>query len=351
MKISDIAGLSKPLTRLIEVISQGVGAVASPYLIRKTAEARAHEIKVIANTLQDVREQNQLPVIYTAGEIEVWQKPEDGTLNLQPTPIDQRINGRLEFQHRRRQNNIERVTTIAATELLQETTVPDEHPDEDWVSRFFNSAQDISSQEMQELWGRILAGEIRKPGSYSPRTLEFVKNLTKGEAEILEGLGKFALIIAGTAVIPVHDKAWLRDKRDIYPSQQFALGELGLMYPTNLTFQAFNDAEKEQEAFFSDDFILLIRRGGLTATVNLPIWKFTAVGKELLPLVNKPADEEYLELIAKFFVSRKAEAVFCRITKRHDNGEIEYDEIKPLGEPTDSPSPSSTPSSSAKHEN
>lgn len=335
MKIADIAGLSKPLTRLIEVVSQGVGAVASSYLIRKRAEAKAHEIEVIADALQGVRDRHQLPVVYTAGAVEIWQKPEDATLNLELIPIDQRIDRRLEYQHRKRQKNIEHITTAAATELSQETNVPDEHPDEDWVSRFFNSAQDISSQQMQELWGRILAGEIRKPGSYSLRTLEFVKNLTTKEAEIFERLGKFALNVAGTAVIAVHDKAWLRDKRAIFSAAQFALGELGLMYPTDLSFHAFNKTDKEHEAFISDDFILLIRRGDVMSPVHLPIWKFTATGSELLPLVNKPVDEEYLESIARFFVNHKAQGALCRITEFLADGEIRYDEIKPLGERTD----------------
>jgi len=41
MEIKDLFGLSKPLTKLIKVVSQGVGALSKPYLIRKTADAKA----------------------------------------------------------------------------------------------------------------------------------------------------------------------------------------------------------------------------------------------------------------------------------------------------------------------
>ena len=51
MEITDLAGLSEPLKRLIEVISSGIGNVYKPYLIRKTADAKAYEIKVIANAI------------------------------------------------------------------------------------------------------------------------------------------------------------------------------------------------------------------------------------------------------------------------------------------------------------
>jgi uncharacterized repeat protein (TIGR03899 family) len=335
MKIGDLAGLSKPLTRLIDVISQGIGAVATPYLIRKTAEAKAHEINVIANALKEVGERNKLPVVYDAGAIEVWQKPEDGTLILNAVSADHRVASRLEFQQRKRQKNIERVTSNAATELADETGVPEERPDDDWVTRFFDSAQDIRSTQMQELWGRILAGEIKKPGSYSLRTLEFVKNLTKQEAEVLEKLGRFALSIGSTSVVAAQDKDWLRDKRGVYPSHQFTLGELGLMYPSDLGYQAFNRPELEKEAMFSDDFLLLIRRGGVKSAIHLPIWKFTTVGKELLSLVNKPVDEEYLDSIARFFVQWKAEVTLCRITEHHENSSVSYQEEKRLGESSD----------------
>jgi hypothetical protein len=63
MQIKDLVGLSKPLTRLIEVVSQGVGAVGTPYLIKRTADARAHEIKVIGDALKQVAEKNGLPVV------------------------------------------------------------------------------------------------------------------------------------------------------------------------------------------------------------------------------------------------------------------------------------------------
>jgi hypothetical protein len=202
MKISDLSGLSKPLTRLIEVISQGVGSVCTPYLIRKTAEAKAYEIKVIANALQEVREKNHLPVIYDAGTVEVWQKPEDSTLILDTTSPEQRIATRLEFKHRKRQKNIEKVTTSTAAELSREKDVPDERPDDDWVFQFFEHAQDVSDGDMQQLWARLLAGEINKPGSFSLRTLNCLKAMTKPDAELFTRLISFSWTNSmGTAFI------------------------------------------------------------------------------------------------------------------------------------------------------
>jgi len=38
MEIKDLAGIGEPLTRVVEVIAQCVGAVSHPYLTKKNAD-------------------------------------------------------------------------------------------------------------------------------------------------------------------------------------------------------------------------------------------------------------------------------------------------------------------------
>jgi hypothetical protein len=331
MNISDLAGLSEPLTRLIEVVSKGVGSVFAPYLIRKTAEARAHEIRTIANALKDVGAQAGLPVVYDAGQIRVWQEPEDATLRLEPVPEDRRLASRLNYQERKRQNNIECVTAEAAANLVNENAIPEERPDEDWVNRFFAFAQDISSEEMQVLWGRILAGEIKKPGSYSMRTLDFVRNLTKKDASVFEHVAKLALTIpGGIPIIAVHDQKWLESSRGVLPAEHFLLSELGLMYPNDLEFRAFLSETEQEQALFGQDHLLLIKRGKIQAEARLKIWKLTDIGRELLPLIERPMDEEYLEKIGRFFISRGGEAIIAKITAKLPDGKVSYDIMREM---------------------
>ncbi len=330
MEIKDLAGLSEPLTRLIEVVSQGVGAVCSPYLLKKNTEARAYEISTISAALNKVAEEHQLPVVYKAGEVEVWQKPDDGTLTIAPKPLEDRTSLRINFQERKRQQNVENVTSIAAIELANEDSVPNEKPDEDWVSRFFSSAQDVSSEQMQQLWGRILAGEVRQPGKYSLRTLEFVRNITKAEADRIEHAGKLAITWGGTAFIAMQNKEWLKNQRNIYPGHQFALGELGAMYPTDLNLRMFREESIQEELFIAGESILLIKRGEIKNEMSLPIWKFTEIGKELLGLLPNTYDEDYLEAVAQFFVDNGGIVVIAKIIKHLPNGQIEYAAVREI---------------------
>ena len=334
IEFKDVAGLSKPLTRLIEVISEGIGAVSRPYLTKKNSEAKAHEIRVIAAALKDVAEQHHLPVIYNEGAIETWQKPDDRTLVLETLPAQDRTAVRVDYQERKRQKNVENITSIAATELAQEHEVPDEKPDEDWTTRFFSSAQDVSSEQMQNLWGRILAGEIKRPGSYSLKTLEFIKNITKSDALILEHIGKLAIEFAETTFVATHDRKWLEDRYQIFPGHHFALSEMGALYPTDLNVRVFREDSLQEQAFVSGEMILLVKRGDIKSEIQLPIWKFTVVGRELLALIPNAQDESYLESLGMFFVEKKGTAFLAKITERLPDGRIGYNTIREISAPS-----------------
>jgi len=56
-------------------------------------------------------------------------------------------------------------------------------PDEDWINTFARFARDASSERLQDLFARVLAGEISRPGAYSPTTLRAVSEMDKETAE------------------------------------------------------------------------------------------------------------------------------------------------------------------------
>ena len=78
----------------------------------------------------------------------------------------------------RRQTNRQAVVAamiedIQATDC-SDTAEEDRELDDDWLNVFERYAEDASTERMQRLWGRVLSGEVRKPGSYSMRTLRFL---------------------------------------------------------------------------------------------------------------------------------------------------------------------------------
>lgn len=64
--------------------------------------------------------------------------------------------------------------------------------DEDWLNVFGRYAEDASSERLQGLWGRVLAGEIRNPGQFSSRTLRFLSEFSQADALLFEEFSKSA---------------------------------------------------------------------------------------------------------------------------------------------------------------
>ena len=93
------------------------------------------------------------------------------------------ISQRIQFQEEKRQANIESVVRYAAKQL-GDKSVADSEPDHDWTARFFSQVQDVSSEEMQSLWARVLAGQVEREGSTSVRTLQVLRNLDRATARL-----------------------------------------------------------------------------------------------------------------------------------------------------------------------
>ena len=106
------------------------------------------------------------------------------------------IRQRIEFQERKRQANIVAVVGRAALELV-DSSVPAVEPDHDWTARFFGEVQDVSSADMQVLWGRVLAGEVRTPGTISMRALGILKDLDATAARLFSRLCSAAVYLRG----------------------------------------------------------------------------------------------------------------------------------------------------------
>lgn len=156
--------LSEPLTKLVEVISNGIGTLYAPFGTVRQAKADAKAKIIHANA--------------DAQSIEIYD----------------RANSRLSFRESLRQENIERIASQAALELPKEVSA--EPVDKDWTLQYFDHAQDVCDKDMQTLWARILAGEVATPGTYSKRALQFLKTLDKDEAEAFTTICSLAVTIS-----------------------------------------------------------------------------------------------------------------------------------------------------------
>ncbi len=179
------------LEKLVDVVASGIGSIAGPMLApwkaRRESEADliraeggANVLGIQAKAQADARRLLLEDAGCASGEIE----------------LAERVYQRIEFQERKRQANITDVVQLAAQQL-KDSSVPAVEPDHDWTARFFGEVQDVSSVEMQTLWGRVLAGQVRKPGATSMRTLGILRNLDATTAGLFSRLCSAAVYFKG----------------------------------------------------------------------------------------------------------------------------------------------------------
>lgn len=272
----------KPLEKLIDVVSKGIGTIYKPRAIRKEAEAKAYEIEII--------ERAKTLAISEGKEIDAE------TLA--------RIEERFLHKEIKHQNNIDNVTQIAAEQLSQESTISEEPVDEDWTTRFFNIAQDISNEEMQNLWGRILAGEIKQPKSFSLRTLELLKNLSKEEAEVFTKFSNLKVTSGQTNMIFNQDNGeFLESEFGVKYTDMLLLTELGLLSSENNLEFSFLKTETDRINYLGyGSKGVFLHRPKDTPQQSIKVLLFTKTGVELSKLIEPEININYLKKICSGFV-------------------------------------------------
>jgi len=306
-EIKDLAGISEPLKKLIEVIAQGVGGISSSILTRKNAEAKAYEIRTIA---QAIAESQKLlgPVGYDSGAVVIKSLQTPDISALPEAPLDKRLLARITYQEEKRQSNIEQITQVAAEELSDATDKIEGDVDSDWITRFFRIAEDISSEQMQSLWGKVLAGEVKKPGSYSLRTLELLKNLSQSEAEQFVRIAKHAIVSGNNVFIFNPDNGkYLKENHNIAFSDYLILRDLNLLFANDLSFRVIAAEEDNTTVFTFGNTCLIVKRPKGTPEQTANVIIFTEIGKQLLQFVDRtPGNLDYMK---KFAASFKADGV------------------------------------------
>lgn len=302
VEFKDLTGLSKPLKRLIEVVAEGIGGVSRPILTRKNADAKAYEIRTIAEAIAE--SQKQLgPVKYDGGVIEIESDKVKPVSELPETALECRVLSRIAYQQAKRQSNLERITQYAAGDFDGTEEMGPDRPDSDWTARFFRIAEDITTEQMQTLWGKVLAGEVKRPGSFSLRTLDILKNISLREAETFVRVARIAFSSGDKVFVPNPDRQkFLEQHFGVGFLELLLLRELGLLTPSDLEFSLPRVKEDSQSVFTCRSTCVLVDRPSGTPKQRVNAIVFTVIGRELLQLVERtPADPLYIERFAEIF--------------------------------------------------
>lgn len=190
-----------------------------------------------------------------------------------------------------------------AKEPLSEDEMPDAELSVDWLNYFADIAAQKSDPEMQLLMGKILAGEIRKPGSFSPMTINALSTLTTSIAQKFEQLCSVSVDMDGMSLVLTN----------VFPEfLSKGIPEIGFTYVDLLNLRSHQLLANESGSTWtltpgSENLIstcgkkFLIRATGSGGEQAIPSALFSQVGTEMRRLVSPTCHAWFDAKISTFF--------------------------------------------------
>lgn len=311
----DLPG-EKLLIKLWEsLVEKGVGSLLSPWQAiregRARNEVRRQEFLMLAQAEKD------------AADIRAGKKQlrADGTLlltndqqmitpeNIKRIEPTRALSDAIEYGKRaaadtaaRSEINASKAILFAEEQLAHDTQAPPTRDiDEDWIFMWREYAGKVSTEDLQKLWGSVLAGEVKAPGRYSIRTLEFLKSLSKPEAEMISRLASY--VIDGRVA---RAQAAYLDSKGMDFEKLLMMQDLGVVSGVEAiglaTTYSSGDKGKFLKAFVSHNKVLVVEHNDPTKTLRFGCYMLTAVGRQILGLGSFEPDVEYMRLIGKEFM-------------------------------------------------
>jgi len=229
---------------------------------------------------------------------------------MSPDPKKQKhaLERRKQILETQKASNLQAVLNIALNVTINEQT--SDNLDPDWFFAFSTMAEEIYSPPMQELWGKIFAVEVARPGSFSLRTLQLLKTLTHRDAQVFNKAANVASRRNNDTVprilVGYHKRKGLFSLLKRPVPEQINLANVGLSYPDLLSLQEMKliyTSEIESAEYDEGQQVTWrcvnenISLTSKTSGVALVYYKFTSVGSELYKLVTKSPNEAYLTSI------------------------------------------------------
>lgn len=187
---------------------------------------------------------------------------------------------------------VENLARIEHDEKNEVITV-DAEISHDWLNHFSSHAEKVSSAEMQEMWAKILAGEIRKPGEFSLATLRVLAETDKSTAELFSK--RIDHVFAGSLVgKPNNSEGHLDD--ELIRLQQFGFISGAESLGFSKTFSFKND----QFITSYENHIIVFVAKEEKKTFSIPVLQLSQVALDLLKIVKLKTPVELAHYMGDF---------------------------------------------------
>ena len=246
----------------------------------------------------NLKKQNLLENNEAEGETPTEGQP----LTVVDKELSERAAQRLVASEVNKQKNMEDVILRADEMLQKEPKVEStsEESDQGWVEDCLDGAGKAYNDELKDYWAKLLAGEIKKPGSYSKRTVAFMKSLSQKDAERIRNMCQYVMYSEK------NDASILQYDEEMYSFDEIRfLMELRLLDSQSFIVKKYKfDKGEGHMGFYHGDagFIIKVKK----PNYDLPVYTFTELGLEVLSIIDDmPTNIDNLKNFSEYMIKRK----------------------------------------------
>ncbi len=182
--------------------------------------------------------------------------------------------------------------------------------DDDWLNMFSRLAGDATSDRMRDLWARVLAGEIRRPSSFTLSTLRFMSEM---DAEIAEKFQKAVRIRTNEFDIINPDNVIGQDWLELH-----FLEEIGLLQGVSGGLAVKWEPENGIVCIRDDPYALIIESEEVVGYQNIHI---TRIGRQICSILPKEDETLALRHLAGVLVKQYGPIQLARVEPGNEGDE------------------------------
>lgn len=263
----NLGDLSKPATVLVEKVCNAVGVIYEPTRIKRQARAEAEAKKIKALAGIELRD------------------------------IEHRALERFVHQEARKQENIESITSQAASALPQSANP--EALDEDWLAHFFKQCDTVSDKEMQSLWARLLSGEATTPGTFSKRTVDFISTIDKKDAALFTAFCQFVWVLGEPSPLIYEVDNKIYEKHGVTFASLKHLDAIGLISFESVSGYVRKGFDKYDHAFYYGRPMTIEFPADANNQMDIGHALLTSIGRELVAICGSVRNQEFYEYVVE----------------------------------------------------
>lgn len=237
--------------------------------------------------------------------LETPENGDDEKNNTDLVQVDEavkiRAGKRLLAEEINKQKNIEDVVQRADKMLESEPQMPEslDVTEQDWVDECLDGAGRAYNDNLKDYWAKLLAGEIKKPGAYSKRTVVFMKSLSQKDAERIRNMCPYVMYSEK------NEASILQYEEEMYSFDEIRfLMELRLLDSQSFIVKKYRfDKGEGHMGFYHGDvgFIIKVKN----TNYDLPVYTFTELGMEVLSIIDDtPTNIDSLKHFSHYMIKK-----------------------------------------------